>query len=435
MSGDLRRDGELDVGPPSDEPEGRTESLPRLLVLMGSGELAPTMVKVHRQVLNRLRTRTCVLLEAPFSFQENAGELAARAASYFRESLGATLLLASTGKPPTGQHDGDETGLAEDTVVRSLRSAGYVFSGPGSPSFALSQWRGSVVPAMLLEKLLGGGAVGLASAAALTVGAYTVPVYEIYKVGQPPHWLAGLDLLGAFGLRAAVVPHFNNAEGGTHDTRFCYLGERRLRAMEDQLPPDAFILGIDEHTSLLIDFDTGTATVGGIGSATARQRGETAIYPTGTTLQLADLPQRSSKHPTASAPAETAPAASGDIRAAEARFDVAIANQDPATAARALLALESSIAERQSAGSAPEGIARDRAGLRAMLLELGEVAANRANAPEKLVAPYVEALLELRQSCRTNGDFTRADAIRDVLVANGVELHDTATGTSWNLAD
>ena len=52
-----------------------------------------------------------------------------------------------------------------------------------------------------------------ATAAALTLGAFTVPVYEIYKVGEDPHWLEGLDVLGSVGLSVAVVPHYNNAEG------------------------------------------------------------------------------------------------------------------------------------------------------------------------------------------------------------------------------
>jgi len=60
-----------------------------------------------------------------------------------------------------------------------------------------------------------------------------------------PRWLEGLDLLGAAtGLRAAVVPHYDNAEGGTHDTRFCYMGERRLRKLEATLPEGAFVLGV-----------------------------------------------------------------------------------------------------------------------------------------------------------------------------------------------
>ena len=43
-------------------------------------------------------------------------------------------------------------------------------------------------------------------------------------------WLEGMNLMADAGLPAVVVPHFNNAEGGNHDTRYCYMGERRLSA-------------------------------------------------------------------------------------------------------------------------------------------------------------------------------------------------------------
>ena len=57
------------------------------------------------------------------------------------------------------------------------------------------------------------GVVCFASAAALTLGAFTAPVYEIYKAGVPePYWLDGLDLMGRAGLRCAVVsPSVNTA--------------------------------------------------------------------------------------------------------------------------------------------------------------------------------------------------------------------------------
>ena len=32
-----------------------------------------------------------------------------------------------------------------------------------------------------------------------------------------------------------LIPHYNNAEGGTHDTRYCYMDERRLSTLEAQL--------------------------------------------------------------------------------------------------------------------------------------------------------------------------------------------------------
>ena len=52
-----------------------------------------------------------------------------------------------------------------------------------------------------------------------------------------------------------MVPHYDNAEGGNHDTRFCYMGERRLSLLEAQLPEGVFILGVDEHTGLILDLD------------------------------------------------------------------------------------------------------------------------------------------------------------------------------------
>ena len=85
----------------------------------------------------------------------------------------------------------------------------------------------------------------------------------------------GLDLLSplGFGPHCVVVPHWDNAEGGTHDTRFCYMGERRLAALEEMLPDDAWVLGIDEHTALVVDLDAGEAAVSGRGGVTVRRRG------------------------------------------------------------------------------------------------------------------------------------------------------------------
>ena len=52
---------------------------PRLLTIMGSGETAPTMVKVHRSVVEQLGPGPVhgLLLDTPFGFQTNATEIAA----------------------------------------------------------------------------------------------------------------------------------------------------------------------------------------------------------------------------------------------------------------------------------------------------------------------------------------------------------------------
>ena len=233
---------------------------PRILAIMGSGETAPAMAKVHRALFDRFDDGPvpAVILDTPYGFQENADELSARTMTFFETNVGNPVEVASL-------RSRDVDALAEATALARIREARYVMAGPGSPSYALHQWVGGPIPEALAEKVMGGGILTMASAAALTLGAVTIPVYEVYKVGEDPRWLEGLDLLGrATGLRAAVIPHYDNAEGGNHDTRFCYMGERRLRMLEALLPEDVFVLGVDSHTALLLDLDAGVGSIAGL---------------------------------------------------------------------------------------------------------------------------------------------------------------------------
>ncbi|MDQ4104364.1 MAG: hypothetical protein M3186_11870, partial [Actinomycetota bacterium] len=198
------------------------------------------MAKVHRHLIQRLGAAPvdAVLLDTPYGFQENSDEISRRTVSYFR-NLQIPLDVASW---PTA----DDT-LRQERALARIDEADYVFAGPGSPTYALGVWARSRLPAVLSDKVTNGGCVAFSSAAAATLGVATVPVYEIYKVGAAPYWAQGMDLLAQIGLRAAVIPHYDNAEGGTHDTRFCYLGERRLRSLESMLDADTVVLGVDEH--------------------------------------------------------------------------------------------------------------------------------------------------------------------------------------------
>src|SRR5438105_13448308 len=215
---------------------------------MGSGETAPTMAKVHRLLVDRLGAPPvdAVVLDSPYGFQENADEISQRTVGYFR-NLRIPLEVASW-------RTADDV-LARERALARIDGADYVFSGPGSPTYALGLWERSPLPDVLAGKLAGGGCVTFASAAAATLGALTVPVYEIYKVGAAPFWAGGLDLLGRIGLRAAVITHYDNTEGGTHDTRFCYLGERRLQLLESMLDAGTVVVGVDEHTAAVFDLD------------------------------------------------------------------------------------------------------------------------------------------------------------------------------------
>jgi cyanophycinase-like exopeptidase len=412
--------------------------LTRLFTLMGSGETAPTMIKVHRSLMERAGAGPAVMLDTPFGFQENADDLTAKAQEYFARSVGHPIGIASWRSADAGE-------FAYDTLVARVHEARYVFAGPGSPTYALRQWSGTGLAELLVDRVERGGAVTFASAAALTTGVVTVPVYEIYKAGEDPSWRDGLNLLERLtGLRAAVVPHYDNAEGGHHDTRFCYLGERRLAMLERSLPEGAFVLGVDEHTSVTFDLDAGTATVGGLGSMTIRRAGRSVVHPTGSVVSIASIGSGASN---SGAPGAGAAPASGAAPSAptvaspflaevdehEATVVRALADRDARSAAEAVLALDRTIESWSRDSLQSDEAERARATFRSLVVRLGELAAAGAGDPRDRVAPFVDLLLAQRAAARRAKDFASSDAIRDGLAAAGVEVRDTSTGQEWVL--
>ncbi len=412
----------------------------RLLVIMGSGETSPTMSKVHRQLLARAGPGPAVMLDTPFGFQENADDITAKAQAYFKESVQREIGLTSF----RSALEADADPLAHETMLARLREASYVFAGPGSPSYAVAQWAASQVPAILRQKLRTGGCVTFASAAACTLGPVALPVYEIYKAGEAVHWLDGLDLTGDVGLPAVIVPHFNNAEGGNHDTRFCYMGERRLAVLEGMLPDEVFILGVDEHTGCILDLDAGTATVAGLGVVTVRRDGRMAPVASGTTMPIAELAALATGGGSA-LPSILSPVASlamamvcadplvADIDRFEQGFDAALVAGDAPVAVKVALELESLLHDWSRDTTESDLLDRGRAAVRSMIVRLGEAAEAGVRDPRLLVGPFVEALLDARRQARADNRWADADVLRDRLLAAGVEVRDTAGGTEWQL--
>jgi hypothetical protein len=439
-------------------------SLPRILTIMGSGETAPTMVSTHRTLTALLpKPVKAVLLDTPYGFQENAPELATRAVEYFRNSVNVDIAVAGLVR----LHD---THIAADTVqiergLRAISDATYIFAGPGSPTYALRQWSGSNVASSIIDKLMNGGIITFASAAALTLGKVTVPVYEVYKVGQDVQRLDGLDVLSAIGINAAVIPHYDNAEGGNHDTRFCYLGETRLRMFEKMLDDDTYVLGIDEHTGLVVDLDASVAKVVGNGTVTLRLREDSFTYETGSTIPLDTLQNPWLLRTSASAESshqkgvgisgETVEAQPGqvgegssksvesnlaqagsleqELQIQQSAFNDAMTARDADGAVRACLALEQAIHD-WSADTLQGDIAdKARAAVRSMISALGDAAIGGVRNPRDVVAPYVEAMLAIRATVRAEKRYDLSDVIRDAFVNIGIEVRDTATGVEWDL--
>jgi hypothetical protein len=315
------------------------------------------MTKVHRDLFSRLDEVRAVNLNTPFGFQENVPQMTEKLLAYFSTSLHVTM-----GALDLRSFDGaDET--QRQNFKDAVRRANFVFAGPGSPSYALRQWMPLHLGEDLTSVLAQGGVVCFSSAAALTLGHYAPPVYEIYKSGTGLEWLPALNLMAAVGLDCVVLPHYNNAEGRDYDTSRCYIGERRLRLLEDMLPAGVGVLGVDEHTAAIIDLATQTMTVRGKGGAHWRHDGKVSDFANASVTPLSELGARA--------------------RVLEPVADLA----PPVTAA----------------------------------VDEGEVIALR-EAQERLV----ETLNTIRATARAQGQYAIADEIRDALSASGIVVRDGA---------
>jgi hypothetical protein len=411
------------------------------------------MVTTHREIVARLGSPPprAVLLDTPYGFQENAHDLSQRTVEHFAHRV--QLVVEVVGFPgPLAVEPASRSVQPAPAALARLGAAGFVFAGPGSPSYALAAWRPSPVPAALADKLRHGGAVVFSSAAAVTAGRFSLPVYEIYKAGQPLAWLDGLDLLAIAGLPrdGVAIPHFDNAEGGTHDTRYCYMGERRLAALEALLPESAWILGVDEHTALVLDLSAGTASVTGRGAVTVRRRGGAQRLEAGTRLSIAELAAiargMGTGAPAVPAPPEVPPERGeprgpgespllAEVARLEAVFTAALGAGKADEATGAILALDRAIDEWSADSLQSEDPDRARAVLHALVHRLGAAAAAGLQDPRERLAPLVEALIDLRAELRAEQAWMLADRLRDRLAAAGIELRDTPSGPVWALRD
>ena len=377
------------------------------LILMGSGELSNRLVAAHRLGIERAGAREAVVLDTPFGFQENAPLLSERLTGFFRTSLAIDSVVASYRSTSDGE-------VARERMLAAVRSARYVFAGPGSPGYALATWRATGLAAALRNLLTDGATVTLASAAALTAGPKTLPVYEIFKAGAGLEWLQGLNLTAHLGLEAAVIPHWNNNEGQGFDTSRCYMGRRRFQRLRAMLPDRMGVIGVDEHTAAIIDFGREEMSVLGAGGVTLSGADDVFVGE-GEMMSLDRMGRLLGSKPLAT-PEKRIEALPDLTKAKDARSAEAIAGT--------LLWLES---------KAADGSPQAREALRSALVEISELAVSGLVTPAEWVAGYVDLLLDARSRFRSRKQWEEADRIRSGLEKLGVTLQDTPAGTTWTL--
>jgi len=413
------------------------------VALIGSGELSATMVETHKMLLARINPEDKALfLDTPAGFQDNVDLIARRAVDFFERQVRHDMEIASF-------KSAEAAALPEaGNVYRLLGEAGYVLIGPGSPTYTVRHLKDSPVPALLSAMVARGGCLVAASAAALSVGIHTLPVYEIYKVGEALHWVEGLNILGHLGLELVVIPHWNNAEGGNHDTRFCYMGEKRYLDLEAKLPPGTTILGLDEHTVCILDFSAGEAAVDGLGQVIIRRNGAEEYYTRGEKITFEQLlgnsiiinegavtgSRRASQPHSESTDGKTPGVPFWEkMHGIEGAFHHSLEQNDLTAMTSQLLEADRFLWQAQLDLENPEFISQGRELYREMIVLSGTGVEQAAKIIPRKFNDLVNELVERREQYRRERKWPEADQIRSILNKAGVVLEDTEGGPRWHL--
>ncbi len=360
-----------------------------VLAILGSGETAPGMTKIHRMLFEGIAGDVrAVNIDTAYGFQENIPQMTEKLTSYFQTSLQTTV------KPLGFASYAKSDELSRAIFKQEVRDANYVFAGPGSPSYAIDQWLPLGLADDLTHVLASGGTLCFSSAAAATIGAFSPPVYEIYKVGAAPYWNPGMDLLSNFGLDCVVIPHFDNAEGGNYDTSCCYLGLRRLTLMDKELPPHVSVLGVDEHTALVLDLEDDSLRILGRSRGYWRRGANVKVLENGSVTNLGELRTRSFEP-----------------------IDVTSTESEPITTSNEQLA-------QRILDGAPNAVE-----------SLAQLVRRSESGGEGRIDPttLIEGVLAAREKARAAGQYELADDLRDALVKASIDVHDGPSGSTWSL--
>ncbi len=345
---------------------------PGWIALLGSGETAAAGGQWFEQIAAALPKPVHIaVMETPAGFELNARRVAERVSEFLKIRLQnyrpriETLSL---------RHRGGAFSTDDPALCQPLLDSNLVYLGAGSPTYTARQLAGSLAWNLVQARHRLGATIGLASAAAIAAGTHALPVYEIFKAGMDLHWHTGLDLLGPFGLNLVFVSHWNNNDGGAElDTSRCFIGQERFEQLTAILPADSVILGLDEHTGLIIDLAAAECRVVGRDAVHILRSGRQDSFRGGETFPIHLL---GNYHPL----------------------------EDPAT--------DLPIAVWQQA-----------------------VSFNPSPAGQPELSARVQELLSLRQAARESKQWVEADRLRGEIAALGWLVKDTAAGPELQPVD
>ena len=258
------------------------------IAFLGSGETSLAGGRIFEMLARALpQPLRIAILETPAGFELNSHQVAGRVGDFFRTRL-QNYTPAIDVVP--ARKRGTPFSPDEAAILRPLLYANLIFMGPGSPTYATRQLQGSLAWELIRARHRLGATLAFASAATVSIGAWALPVYEIYKVGEDVHTKTGLNLFADYGLHLSFVPHWNNADGGEDlDTSRCFVGMERFDQWCRSLPSENLTIGLDEHTGLIIDFETGQCEVNGVSSVSLVRDCGPKMYPSGAKFPISEL--------------------------------------------------------------------------------------------------------------------------------------------------
>ncbi len=258
------------------------------IAFLGSGETSLAGGRIFESLARLIPDPLRIaILETPAGFELNASLVAGRVGEFLKSRLQnykPTIDLIPARKK------GTEFSPDNLEILKPLLQANLIFMGPGSPSYTARQLQGTLAWDIIRARHRQGATLVFASAATISVGQWVLPVYEIYKVGEDVHVKDGLGIFSDFGMHVSFVPHWNNAEGGVDlDTSRCFIGMERFDQWRQMTPKENIIVGLDEHSGIILDFDKAVCDVHGVSSVTVMKSSGVEIYPSGVNFPLGEL--------------------------------------------------------------------------------------------------------------------------------------------------
>ena len=258
------------------------------IAFLGSGETSLAGGRIFEALAREIQEPLRIaLIETPAGFELNSAQVVGRVGDFMKTRLQNYKpiidVIAARKKGSLYSPDDPE-------IVKPLLHANVIFMGPGSPTYAIRQLKDTLTWDVIRARHRLGATLIFASAATVSIGAHALPVYEIYKVGQDVHSVDGLNLFADFGLHVSFIPHWNNADGGVDlDTSRCFVGMDRFKEWCDLLPSQNETIGLDEHTGVIIDFESGLCEVSGVSAVSLVRECDPEMFPSGSKFPLSEL--------------------------------------------------------------------------------------------------------------------------------------------------